>query len=624
MTMRRMIAATLAVTTCTASMPSYAFLDLLLNPSTMQAAMQAGAATNPNAAAAAQASQLNAAQQEMIAKACAADKNADKNPACVPAAKIAFSRPPEQLDKLFTGEPLSGDALMLEMKTLRSSIASNSLNTAMSSLLGQSGSGAAPASPGGMFGGAGFFSSVASSVTDVLLDTLISELSYQALDTFFSSMTEKPGLLKEVQITLPKTNATMTPEMKQQLVTMASFLVAIKASGKIIDASENDFNSSKDSYRKVLDSRVKASALLGDAFYARSGLFASQQEGKARGQKFLSDSDLAYLESFREAKPEDFIRDFNAQNIALEYLRKSNPTEYADYRVGVHEFKNHYGAYSRTAVGATSMLAFSALFLKRAKSMVEKNGLLAAPSLLPMVGDGLKEVTTLAPRVKKMIENSPDAQDGSFTMKLGSGETKRELNATKVFASLSEDNRANFQAELFKNGQAGYFGKLGEIYPLVAGRILDTLVEKNNRKVFVKGYLQEDDLPDFSFQNALSDNARKTRELKASLFRSAPTSTATADDEKAIALVQNDVRSKLNKWDNSMLRRVMFANRDTKKRDIEMTLNGNTIGIDSPGMKGIMEYEEMTSIGSEHATVRKVATDAAPVKNAKPGKKDKK
>ena len=623
MNFNKIIATTLTITASTICIPSYAFFDLLLQ-SAAQSALQPGAAASPTKAGAAAPAQLTPEQQAMITKACASDKNADKNPACAPPVKMNFSRPVEQLDKLFTGEPLSGDALMVEMRSLKSSIASNSLNTAMSSMLGANPTNLSPTSQSSMMSGAGFFSSIASSVTDVLLDTLVSELSYQALDVFFSKMTDQPGLLKEVQVTLPKANATMTPEMKQQLVTMASFLVAIKASGKIIDASDKDFDASAESYRKVLDSRVKASTLLGDAFYARSGLFATEQESKARGQKFLSDADMAYLESFREAKPEDFIRDFNAQNIALEYLSKSKPTEYADYRVGLDEFKNHYGAYSRTAVGATSMLAFSSLFLKKAKNMVEKNGLIAAPGLLPMVGEGLKEVTSLVPRVKKTLERSPDTQDGSFTMKLSTGEIKRELTASKVFAALSEENRNAFQEELFKNGQTGYFGKLGEAYPLVAGRILDSLVEKNNRKIFVKGYLQEDDLPDFSFQNALSDNARKTRELKTSLFRSAPNDAATADDEKAIALVQKDVKIKLNKWDNSTLRRIMFANRDIKKRDIEMALNGGLIGIDSPGMKGIMEYEEMTSIGSEHAVVRKTGAEAVPPKKVKPVRKEKK
>lgn len=581
---------------------SHAFLDVLLNPATVQAAMQAGQAAGA-AQAAAQAPQT-AAQQAATAQACAASKGMAAGCAAVPA--MTFSRPPDQLDKLFTGEPLSGDQLMTEVRTLRSAIASNSLNTAMASLLGPIGVPGAPqpAAAGGLFSGGGFFSSIAGSAADMVLDMLVAELSYQALDTFFSSMTDQPGLLKEVQITLPKPDALMTPEVKQQLVTMASFLVAIKASGKIIDASEKDFDEAKASYSKVLESRSKAAKLLGDAFYAKSGLFASQQESAARGQDLLSASDREYLEAFRDKKPEDLIRDFNAQNIALDYLRKSNPAEYANYRVGVDEFKSHYGAYTRTALGATSMVAFSALFLKRAKSMLEKSGLAAAPSLLPILGDGLTELTTLAPRVKKTIERAPDTQDGSFSVKLGNGEFKRELSAGKVFETMSEAGRGNFQTALFKNGQAGYFGQLGEKYPLVAGRILDHLVEKDHRKEFVKGYLGEDDLPDFSFQNSLSDNARKTRELKAALFRSAPGGDAVNEDEKAIAVVQKDVRDNLGKWDNSTLRRIVFANRDPNKQGSELALADVTIGVDSPGMKGIMEYEEMAIAGVEHAVVR--------------------
>lgn len=606
-----------AVTGAVVLLPPYshAFLDALISPQGAAQLFQAGQAVDAaGAAAAGNKAPANAAAQAALAAAC----KGNGNPACAAVPKMAFTRPPEQLDKLFTGEPIDGDMLMTEMRTLRSAIGTHNLNNAMASLLGPvatAGANPAAASSGGLFSG-NFFSSIVGSATDALLDMLVAELSYQALDAFFTHMTDKPGVLKEVQVTLPKPDVPMTPEMKQQLVTMASFLVAIKASGKIIDASERDFEAAKESYRKVLDSRAAAARLLGDAFYARAGLFASQQEGKARGEQFLSANDLAYLETLRDKTPEEFLRDFNAQNIALEYLRKSNPKEYADYRVNVDEFKTHYGAYARTALGATSMVGFSSLFLKRAKNMIEKNGLVAAPALLPLVGDGLTEVVSLVPRVQKTLERSPDTQDGSFVVKLASGETKRELPAAKVFSTLGDDTRNAFQATLFQNGQAGYFGQLGEKFPVVAGRILDGLVEKDNRKLFVKGYLQEDDLPDFSFQNALADNARKTREMKAALFRSAPAESAANEDEKAIAVVQKDVCNKLGKWDNSTLRRLLFANRDPKKPDIELALAGATIAIDSPGMKGIMEYEEMASGGAEHATTRKAESDRPAAKPA--------
>ena len=609
MRMRAFIASVYVGTVSLTPLTAHAFLDALLT-AVKQAVPAAGQTTLSNAAALTTAPK-DALNQAALALECA--KKGGKEAACAQVAKIKLSRPPEQLDKLFNGTPITGDALMSEVKLLRTAVASHSLNTAMASMLGPMatlGQSQVPVAANSFFSG-NFLGSLASSATDVLLDMLTAELSYAALDVFFTTMTDQPGLLKEVEVTLPVADATMLPEMKQQLVTMASFLIAIKASGKIIDASEKDFDAANESYRKVLDSRSKTTALLGDAFYARSGLFASEKEGRARGQTYLNAADLAYLETFRDKKPEEFMRDFNAQNIALDYLRKAKPAEYADYRVNIDEFKSHYGAYTRTTLGATSMLAFSTLFLKRTKSIVEKYGLLAAPALLPLVGDGLKEVMTLAPRVQKTIERAPDTQNGSFFVKPTGGETQHELAASKVFASLNDEGRASFQSALFKSGDAGYFGQLGEKYPLVAGQILDALVEKGNRKVFVKGYLQEDDLPDFSFQNELGGNARKTRELKAALFRSAPGEEARAEDEKAIALVQKDVRDKLGKWDNSTLRRIVFANRDTSKREIEFPISGATIGIDSPGMKGIMEYEEMASVGATHATVAQPANDKA-------------
>ena len=524
---------------------------------------------------------------------------------------LVQTRATVQLDKLLTGQPVTGSELMTELRSLRSSLATHNLNNAMQAIMGMAN---APltAAPSG-----NFFSNLFGAASDALLDMLTSEMSYQALDYFFGQMSEQPDLLKDITVTLPKAEANWSPEMKQQIVNMGTFLVAIKGSGKIIDASEKDFTAATDSYRKVLEARASAAKLLGEAFYAREGLFASDKEGQARGQSYLTEADRAYLETLRDKKPEEFLRDFQAQNIALTYLKGLNPKEYGDYRLSVGEFKTHYGAYAKTSVGAASMLGFSAMFIKRAKNLVEKNGLAAAGPMLALAGDGLTEITTLAPRVYKTLNESPDHQDGTFSLRLANGEIKRGLSADKVFSNLDEATLGQFRERLFLNTQAGYFGQLGEKYPQMAGQMLDHLVEKESRQAFIKGYLEESDLPDFSFQNTLTVTGKKQRELKSALFRSAPPLSSAQADEQAIARVQKDVRDKLNKWDNSALRRVMFANRRAGQPDGQMALEGTLVSIDSPGMRGIMDYEEMAVLGADHAVLR-----TAPATENKPAATD--
>ena len=478
----------------------------------------------------------------------------------------------------------------------------------MDNLLGSSNA-AAPgaalqaAAGGGLFS-SGFLSSVFSMAGDAMLDMLVSELSYNALDGFLGNLVDKPDLLREVQVTLPAAHTVATPDMKQQLVNMAAFLVAIKASGKVMDASTQDFDVARDSYQKLLDTRNQAVQLLSEDFYARSGPFAEQQAGK-RGH--LNGEQLAYLETLRDVAPEDFVRNFDAQNIALAYMSKAQPKDYADYRLNVDEFKGSYGSYAKTAMGASSMLGFSSMFLKRAKNMLEKNGLNAAPALMPLVTDGLGEVVSLAPRVQKTVAMSPELQDGSFAIRFANGEVKRDLSASKVFSSLSADSRASFQAGLFSNDQTGAaaFARLGEKYPLIAGRIMDGLLEKDTRQLFIKDYLQQEEMPDFSFQNVLSTNDRSAQNLKTALFRSAPTLQSQNPPDRAIAAVQNDVRSKLDKWDNSALRELIFANREAKKPDLQMSLADAEIFIDVPGMKGMLEFEEMASWSGSKNTARK-------------------
>jgi hypothetical protein len=534
-----------------------------------------------------------------------------------PKSTMMQTRAPAQLDKLLSGQPISGADLMTEIRGLRSAMATHNLNNAMQTMMGMANSPVALTSPSS----GGFFGSLFGAASDALLDMLVSEMSYQALDYFFGQMAEQPDLLKEVSVTLPKAEAHWTPEMKQQIVNMGTFLVAIKGSGKIIDASEKDFEAATESYRKVLEARTTAAKVLGEAFYSREGLFASEKEAQARGQQYLTAADREYLETLRDKKPEDFMKDFQAQNIALSYLSKINPKEYGNYRLSVGEFKNHYGAYAKTSVGAASMLGFSSMFIKRAKNLVEKNGLASAAPLMSLATDGLGEITTLAPRVYKTMSRSPDTQDGSFSVRLPGNELKRGLSADKVFATLEDKAKGNFREGLFRNGKAGYFGQLGEKYPQMAGQMLDSLVEKDNRKAFVKGYLQEEDMPDFSFQNVLTEKGPKNRELKSALFRSSPTVSSVQEDEKSIALVQKDVREKLTKWDNSALRRVLFANRSANLPDGQMLVDGYAIAVDSPGMKGIMDYEEMAVAGAEHAVLRK--TEAAEPKAATTGKKKK-
>jgi hypothetical protein len=207
-------------------------------------------------------------------------------------------------------------------------------------------------------------------------------------------------------------------------------------------------------------------------------------------------------------------------------------------------------------------------------------------------------------------------QEGSFQVRDPAGKVLGELSAGDAFAKLSDESRAVFQARLFKDGELGYFGNMGEKFPEAGGRVLDALVQKDNRTKFSKNYFERDDWPDFSFQNVLSGQGEmvdknQLRQFKSDIFRSSPVSTASNPDQQAIATIQQDVRERLPKWDNSMLRRIILANRSKTQVGVELAVNGYTMVVESPGMKGIMEYEEMVAAGAEQATVRTVVSDRA-------------
>lgn len=519
-----------------------------------------------------------------------------------PGARPMASRPPAELDRLFTGGEVSGSQLLSELKTIRSAVAGGQLNAAMTSLMG----GGMAVNPAVLQGGSSFFSSAFSGATDVLLDMLVSHLSYKALDLYFANMSDNPGLLNEIKINMPKGDY-LTPEAKQQVATLAGFLVAIKGSGKIIDASQNDFEAAKTSYRKVMEQREQAARLLGKLVFQREGFAASEKEESARKSLVLTPDQRAYLDYFRDRKPEELLGDFQAQNIALQFMQKSDPEFMKGYRAEMQSLTTHHTAYARAATGTTSMLAFSALFLKRTKNLLEKSKEQPAniAPVLSLASDGLGEVLSLGKRATMLLSNSDDFTEGSFALVNGQERTTG-LSAGKLIGKLNDAGRKSLTDNFVRNGTSGYLYQLYTRKPEAIGNIADNATSKGDRAAFAKAYYDLDDAPDFSFLNKLDKSANHAgkRDLAKDLLMQVAKTDALADDEKALAKIQQAIVGNIGKWDNSMLRQVILANNQGSAASPSLRLGeSEVIVIDVPGMQGLVDYEQIVMGAMKHATV---------------------
>lgn len=478
---------------------------------------------------------------------------------------------------------------------------------AMTALIGGMGGGGTGGL--GMLGGgmAMPFTAVGSFAVDGILEILTAEISYTALDMFFTELLEDKAALEKISVEVPDISK-LSPELRKQTVKLAAFLAAIKGSALVIDSGQKEFEKAKDSYKKVIEMREQAAKVLADALLTRDQLEHALKEDQARGSNMLSAADLEYLEKFKDKKPEELVRDFAAQNLALTYLRGKNPEAWRNYSQGVQEVKSHYGAYVRATAGAGSMLGFSALFLKQAKKMLDQQGILGGATLLPLTSQGLSEVVSLAPRLKNVFDFGDDLTQGSFLVMQGNEAVKRQASAKKVFSSIDDDTLVRFRGDLIRGKGNGYLFRLYQKSPLALGQLSDRVVSRDARNSFTKDYLKLENDADFSFNNALGGKlASKRKNMAQDIYMHPVDAAATEADDKAVANVQKDLLTNLNQYSNSDLRKILFVNSTGTAAHPRIDIGDYSVRIDTIGLEGLLDYDDFVSEKLSQAKVRDVS-----------------
>lgn len=477
-------------------------------------------------------------------------------------------RSAKDMERLFERGTITGKEALTELKAIKSAVGGGGSQAAMAQLMGfdSTSLGAGGDSQQAME----LLSNMMSgNFGEAALDMLITTMSVNALEGFFTTLTENPNFFAEETVELPKITAVLAPQQRQRVLVLAASLLAVKGSNKIIEASKNDFERAKQGYQRLIEKREKAAGILASALDAWRMASAEQKELEARKlQQWLKKEDLEFLASFStETQLKDFAKDFTAQNIALEYLNKKGDTEYKEYKAEADEYVSNLNGHLRKTVGLGSLLGFSSLFLKEGKRAFKKEGSASMLVVLPFADQFVKEVA------KAATDGLPSLVGGVFGDLFGSEDefridkldgtvVKKGTGASGVMSFLTKEEAISgqFVNNLYRDDNRGYFYRANLCNNAAAG-MLDKAVSSDAKKEFVKNYYKLEEAPDFTFKDAFEGafQAKRKNELISSLLSSDHRNKADNDTQRAVGAVQKTSEDGLSKLESRDVAQIIFA-----------------------------------------------------------------
>lgn len=460
-------------------------------------------------------------------------------------------------------------------------------------------------------GGGGLFAKITSSATDVLLDSLVSELSYSAIEAFLTQMLDRPDILSKISVDIPEVSA-HSPTLRKQTLNLGGYLAAIKGANLMVESAQTEFELAKGSYKKIMAHREKAAVALMEAFRNKEQLKEALKIQKAKGVDEIKAEDWEYVHAVLNKAPEDFFNDYQVQRVALAYMR-GQPNfqhEITEMNTAQAEFKGHYGAYSRTVVGVGSMVGFSSLFLKKAKSLWEKEGLVGGAVLVPLLTQAAKEVGLLTVNVKNVFDASDTINEGTFLIEKGGEVVRKGITFQKALGQLDEAAAAKFKGEVIREDLSGYVSRLFLHSGTSAAALADRATSKNEKLKLAEAFsLDEPEL--FSFQNALAEKSplkpaeRKTvGKVFYSIIQPGKGKAGQVDEvEVALIAAQQKLINTLENYSNGDARRLMFA-RAGSGDGLWLGAGQYRIGIDNLGMEGLSDHMDFMINQTRHGTNR--------------------
>jgi hypothetical protein len=426
------------------------------------------------------------------------------------------------------------------------------------------------------------------------------ERSYsdKSLNHFLTDILQNKAALQSHRVDLPQQGETMTKAQQERLLILGAMVIGARLANETLHQAHENFKIISTQYEGLLDRRQKAAALLAGVMDRRRQALAAKNELEARNlTNGLSDDDLKFIDSFGASITIDtFSQDVGLQNLALSYLRKSDPASYAEYQADQKKFVSSSKAYLQTVGGVGAFGGFSALFVKQLLDMVHAKDYTGGLAALHLIYDFAKEA-------KPLIKSSGDAlYDGLVTAPKNAHRTYRIEHAgtmtdidhaPQVFQSLiSSGDKQLLDDALFRDNVPGFVSRVYQCDPQHAGDLIDSAVPSAQRKQFAQEYMNWQEDGAFSFADALYDETSSsgTKRLAEPLLNRDQRKRA---DSVAIGQIQGQTVAKDGSWSDIQLMRTILANSEGTRA--QMQLGGSIVRL-VPSMATIFAYESYTDV----------------------------
>ena len=423
-----------------------------------------------------------------------------------------------------------------------------------------------------------------------LIDPYVASIGFGALDLHLKTLTEDPALLSGERITLPSQRS-MTLAQMQRVVNMAAIVVATRVTSRVLRQAVVDFANVEADYIKLIERREAAATVLYEVLLKGAGSPA------ALGDDF-ADDDLRYLrETVRGQSIKDFANDLGAQNLALRYLRRTDPAGYADYKARSDGLQSRTKGYIRSVAGVTAFAALLATFGQQTIGAVQKNKGEDIFMALPFAWEFVKEV----PPVLKASWEVGAAGIVELPMKASKrfrvGGVEKSTDVAKsgdVFSAMKQyQAQPIFEEALFRSGADGLLYKLYRCDRSEVGRMIDVAVPISEREKFARRVVP-DNATRFAFANAFSPQAVNPVEqsLGDELLRNDHRTRSSATQGVAYGELQRDVTRGYAKWNSDQLLRLILANREGVAAHATLQL-GEMRVRPVPSMQSVYAYESL-------------------------------
>lgn len=522
-----------------------------------------------------------------------------------PAPALAYSSSPTrmraepQLDKFFADGTVNGKELIDELKAIKAAADSRRTEETFVALMG-----AIDAS-------ASNFDSVDRFDWKALLKNIgmagfrqvRGAISYAALDHFMDTLIRDPEALAKESVSLPAPQGLDRAQM-QRVLNMAAFVVGARVANRVAEDADDTWQNLEGEYEKLLDRREKAARLLADAVDLRRKAQLARDEARIRQtqrelSRWLSDADIRFIDEFGAGKPiklGDFANDFAMQNIALEYMRRRDPSAYREYRADADGLIGRTKAYVQTAGGALAFGGLVASFANEASMFIDDRDLRKILRVLPLGAEFVEAAIPLAYKTFKAAHSGVIVESSSWNpfnpekrFRVLSSAGSEDVTASGAFDLIKGSGRQNlFRSGMFSASARGFLHRVYQCDPETTGRMLDTAIPDAMRAEFGESFLNLPKGSEFHFVNALTKDAYpRRRQLVSNMLVSDQRRSGRFE---SIGDMQRQVDANYASWNDSQLARLILANHHGSVSHAQMQIGDSMIRL-IPTITAVYEYE---------------------------------